>query len=393
MLVQRRSCAARARPPRSSFVSRHSRFLIRSTVPMSDASSQPTSRAEPRRSCPYCGAALAAAASRCEACKGWLDPLSRQATQNSMGPWFIRDETQPFRPGCNYETVLALIQRGRITPDTVLRGPTTGQFWREARQVPGVGHLFGRCHGCEHGVSPDAERCPRCGASFAVPRERQDLGLGPVHRLPTPQPRQSGGAPAAEAQRTSRPPAGQPARESSPPDRRGAVQPGRPVGPQVRQQQYVAAEPPAEAGRGPARAGTATGPPIVPGVRTMQPPAQSPRRRDIHPGNHAEQIANSPAQSPRGVESRRSPSTLALVLTAAALLLAVTVVVGAVFRDEIAGMWRQMSAGPTPAEPRSEYPAADGESLPADGKPQPAEAADGRGAGRTEGPGDAASTG
>ena len=40
--------------------------------------------------CPYCGHAQSAAgvgAAQCAACKGLFDPLSRQATQNAMGPW------------------------------------------------------------------------------------------------------------------------------------------------------------------------------------------------------------------------------------------------------------------------------------------------------------------
>src|SRR5881394_2638955 len=60
--------------------------------------------------CPYCGHNSFNNA-RCDQCKGLLDPLSRQASQNAMGPWFIRDEAAPFRPGCSYETLRALIAR------------------------------------------------------------------------------------------------------------------------------------------------------------------------------------------------------------------------------------------------------------------------------------------
>ena len=133
--------------------------------------------------CPYCGH-LSLNTVRCEVCRGYFDPLSRQASQNSMGPWFIRDEALPFRPGCSYETLRTLIQRGKVTRDTIIRGPSTRQFWGCARNVPGVAHLLGECHACHAAVDPADESCPRCGASFACETDRQYFGLAPVHLLP-----------------------------------------------------------------------------------------------------------------------------------------------------------------------------------------------------------------
>ncbi len=137
----------------------------------------------PQFVCPYCGGRTSAMA-RCDQCRGPLDPLSRQATQNTMGPWFIRDEGHPFRPGCSYSTLAQLVQRGKVTMETVLRGPTTRQFWTPLRRVPGVAHLLGVCHSCQAATPVDAMGCGRCGASFVVEEDRQNLGLGPVHLLP-----------------------------------------------------------------------------------------------------------------------------------------------------------------------------------------------------------------
>ena len=134
--------------------------------------------------CPYCGKELHSGVSQCPECGGLLDPLSRQATQNCMGPWFIRDRDKPFQPGCNLSTLVKMVKKGRVGPDTIIRGPTTGQFWRRAAFTPGIGHLFGRCHSCGFGVSPDDMICPECKASFAAPEDRQDLGLGMIHALP-----------------------------------------------------------------------------------------------------------------------------------------------------------------------------------------------------------------
>lgn len=133
--------------------------------------------------CPYCGA-RSGNLSRCDVCRGLFDPLSRQATQNAMGPWFIRDEARPHRPGCSYETLVRMIDRGEITLDTVLRGPSTLQFWTLARWCPGVAHRLGVCHSCAERVEPTDPACAKCGAAFRVYAERQHLGLGEIRYIP-----------------------------------------------------------------------------------------------------------------------------------------------------------------------------------------------------------------
>lgn len=133
--------------------------------------------------CPYCGH-VSPDTTRCVSCRGFFDPLSRQASQNAMGPWFLRDESQPFRPGCSYETLRALATRGRLTLDTVIRGPSTRQFWSPARRTPGVANLLGVCHNCAGTANAHESACASCGASFGVEPDRQFLGLGPVRLLP-----------------------------------------------------------------------------------------------------------------------------------------------------------------------------------------------------------------
>lgn len=133
--------------------------------------------------CPYCGE-VSSQTKKCAVCGGLFEPLSRQATQNAMGPWYIRDPAHPFRPGCSYQTILAMIRTGKVGPATIIRGPTTRQFWTLARRAPGIGHLFGMCHGCQTKVEPDAQACPKCGVSFVHEPDRQRLGLGPVRLLP-----------------------------------------------------------------------------------------------------------------------------------------------------------------------------------------------------------------
>ena len=126
--------------------------------------------------CPYCGQTQQPG-SKCVACGGLFEPLSRRATQIGMGPWYLRDKAQPFRPGCSYPVLVKMIETGRIKPTTVLRGPTTRQFWSIARNVPGIAHLLGYCHRCAQHVSTSASECPHCGAQFKAVKQRNELGL------------------------------------------------------------------------------------------------------------------------------------------------------------------------------------------------------------------------
>ena len=133
--------------------------------------------------CPYCGKVQPASAA-CVACNGEFSPLSRQATQNEMGPWYIRDESRPFRPGVAYERLLAMIDESRITRYTVLRGPTTGQLWTVAKRVPCVAHHLGDCHACHAKIKPHLTSCSACGVRFGAWLDRNHLGLPDIRPLP-----------------------------------------------------------------------------------------------------------------------------------------------------------------------------------------------------------------
>jgi hypothetical protein len=157
--------------------------------PPVDAAIPPRDTAQPAPSvsrtilCPYCGH-IGPDQPRCERCNGRFEPLSRQATQNAMGPWFVLDERVPTRPGASYDTIRQMASRGTLKPDTVLRGPSTYQFWMQARRVPGVAHLLGVCHACQAPARPDEYQCRSCGERFDADRDRQHLGLGAVRPLP-----------------------------------------------------------------------------------------------------------------------------------------------------------------------------------------------------------------
>lgn len=133
--------------------------------------------------CPYCGESQPAN-DLCRACGGYFDDLSRQATHNDMGPWFIRDPRRPFQPGCSYETLIKLIERGQIDKYTIIRGPTSKQYWTIARRIPGFSHLLGYCHNCDAHVNPDDHGCAACGEPFGAYLERDLLGLPDIKPMP-----------------------------------------------------------------------------------------------------------------------------------------------------------------------------------------------------------------
>ena len=133
--------------------------------------------------CPYCGETQTTA-ERCRSCGGLFEPLSRQATHNAMGPWYVRDPGKPFHPGCSYETFVRMIDRGQLTKYSIMRGPTTKQFWTVAKHVPGVAHLLGYCHNCDASVDPGDHGCHVCGVSFGAYLDRNYLGLPDLRPLP-----------------------------------------------------------------------------------------------------------------------------------------------------------------------------------------------------------------
>ena len=118
-----------------------------------------------------------------------LNQHSLRALERLMGPWFVLDEQTPSAPGVNWQKFLSLIEKGKITPDSIVRGPATGGLWRRASRTPSVATRLGLCWSCQSPLPPDRNlaQCPNC---------HQRLN-GPVN-WPEPQP--AGQAPAREDQ-------------------------------------------------------------------------------------------------------------------------------------------------------------------------------------------------
>jgi len=66
------------------------------------------------------------------------------------------------------------VQKGRVTARSVLRGPTTAQFWRHAARVKGVSREFGLCWSCGGDVLKNARVC--AAITFVISHVR-DMAL------------------------------------------------------------------------------------------------------------------------------------------------------------------------------------------------------------------------
>lgn len=126
--------------------------------------------------CPLCGETQYEQ-SVCKQCGGKLDADGLLLAEASFGPWFIRDEDNPFAPGMTYDLLVEKIGDKKLNRFSLVRGPTTRQLWILAKRVPGIAHLLGRCHRCDEHVDPTSLACHMCDVAFGGYRDRDSLGL------------------------------------------------------------------------------------------------------------------------------------------------------------------------------------------------------------------------
>src|SRR6266566_5403230 len=112
--------------------------------------------------CPFCGTQRETDVGACLHCSLEDTPTTRSATRSKLGPWYVLQSRNPSAPGMNFATLMVLVQKGRVTARSVLRGPTTGQFWRHAAKVKGVSREFGLCWNCGGDVLKNARACAGC---------------------------------------------------------------------------------------------------------------------------------------------------------------------------------------------------------------------------------------
>lgn len=121
--------------------------------------------------CPFCAHIRTDPVGSCPKCTMEDTPSTRRSTGERIGPWFVLQRKNPTAPGLRLSVLLTLARRGHVTPKSIVRGPTTGQFWKFASQVKGLSSVFGICWHCGASVSPEATTCPKCRSAQDMPED------------------------------------------------------------------------------------------------------------------------------------------------------------------------------------------------------------------------------
>src|SRR5687768_6135952 len=117
--------------------------------------------------CPFCGLTRELTdefdpSTPCPRCTLADTPATRSATKARIGPWHVRQVRNPWAPGMGFETLLALVKRGQVTKDSIVRGPTTHQLWKRAGEIKGLSREFGLCFSCQAELDKTATLCQHC---------------------------------------------------------------------------------------------------------------------------------------------------------------------------------------------------------------------------------------
>jgi hypothetical protein len=138
--------------------------------------------------CVYCGQVISRTADRCPHCKTSFSLAVRRASREIMGDWFYLDQRNPSGRGVTFETLIKMIEKGRIRPDSIVRGPTTHQDWMYAAETPRLAKYLGTCPHCFAEAKPEDVYCTRCQLNMnGLPAEPRpgvpaDLVKEPFHR-------------------------------------------------------------------------------------------------------------------------------------------------------------------------------------------------------------------
>lgn len=147
---------------RNPFVSRGPTMSQAIDTPSDSASAAAPPVAPAATICPFCGTANADVEQACGKCRMQNTPATRKATRARIGPWYVLQTRNPAAPGMKFETLIEFVRKGQVTPRSIVRGPTTHQFWKLASQVKGLSREFGLCFSCGGAVDPTGNLCPHC---------------------------------------------------------------------------------------------------------------------------------------------------------------------------------------------------------------------------------------
>jgi hypothetical protein len=138
--------------------------------------------------CVYCGQVIGRTDERCPHCKTSFSPAVRRASREVMGDWSYLDSRNPSGRGITFETLIKMIEKGRIRADSIVRGPTTHQDWLYAAEAPRLAKYLGMCPHCFAEAKPEDTYCTRCQLNMNTrageprPGVPADLVREPFHR-------------------------------------------------------------------------------------------------------------------------------------------------------------------------------------------------------------------
>jgi len=112
--------------------------------------------------CVYCGQVVDRSADRCPHCRTSYSVAVRKASREVLGPWYYLDPRNPSGRGVTLETLLKMLEKGRLRPDSIVRGPTTHQDWMYAAETPRLAKYFGLCPHCFAKAKPEDTYCTHC---------------------------------------------------------------------------------------------------------------------------------------------------------------------------------------------------------------------------------------
>lgn len=142
----------------------------------------------PQAPCVYCGQVIDRIADRCPHCRTSYSFAVRKASREVIGDWSYLDPRNPSGRGVTFETLIKMIEKGRIKRDSVVRGPTTHYDWTYAAAAPRLAKYLGVCPHCFAEAKPEDTYCDQCQLNMnerpaeARPGATPDEIKDPLHK-------------------------------------------------------------------------------------------------------------------------------------------------------------------------------------------------------------------
>lgn len=112
--------------------------------------------------CVYCGQVIERSSGRCPHCRTSFSLAVRQASRETVGDWYYLDPRNPSGRGVMFETLIKMIEKGRLKADSIVRGPTTHHDWTYAAETPRLAKYLDMCPHCFAEAKPEETFCTSC---------------------------------------------------------------------------------------------------------------------------------------------------------------------------------------------------------------------------------------